>query len=167
LGDDPVTEIHSDSLECPSDSTEFPAKAQQQKADRRGRLRAQTSGAMKRVVSFLLLPILSLALTVSPVMAQTTPAPKEETTMVEVHPPTPRPAASTEMGQKVPDRPVLAAFPPSDNSTPPGRTSRAAMFAVIVGGAAVVAAIILAMRGGNTPATVLTPGTATVGAPAH
>src|SRR4051812_24629714 len=111
---------------------------------------------MKSLSSFVLPSILTIALTISPVMAQTSARSTTDVT-VAVEQTVASASSSRELDQKnVGDAAVLAntpsskanvpvvfpALPPSDSSDAPGRTSRAAVVAVIIGGAAIVAAII-------------------------
>jgi hypothetical protein len=123
---------------------------------------------MKRMSSFVLPSILSLALTVSPVLAQSPTVSRSDDTKADAE----KTNAPMSSGQTLDQKnigngvPVLSELPPSDTSNPPGRTSRGMIIGLIVGGAAVVAALILAFHGGDkTTGTVLTPGTATVNPP--
>jgi hypothetical protein len=118
---------------------------------------------MKRLSYFVMPPLLSLTLTLSPVMAQSPSAPKSDDTKVDVEQSVAQAPSSEELGQKGSEKPVLNALPPSDTSTPHAQTSKAVLITVIVAGAAAVVAIILALHGGHSTATVLAPGTATVG----
>jgi len=123
---------------------------------------------MKRLSSFVLPPVLSLTLTLSPVMAQSPSAPNSDTGTQVQPPESPAAPASQELDQKnsTDGKPGLAALPSQDTSNPPGRTSRVLIGVLIVAGAAAVVAIILALHGGGkTPSTVLAPGTPTVGPP--
>jgi hypothetical protein len=123
---------------------------------------------MKRLSSFLLPPILSLTLTLSPVMAQSPSAPKSDTAAADGQETAATPQSSQELDQKNTDKqtPALAALPSQDSSTPPGKTSKALVVVLIVAGAAAIAAIILAFHhGGGTTGTVLAPGTPTVAPP--
>src|SRR5262249_19770884 len=92
----------------------------------KGKRRAPWTCAMKRLSSFVLPSILSLALTVSPVLAQNPALSRSDDTKAEAETTNAPVSSGQTLDQKnsVNGVPVLSELPPSDTSNPPGRTSR-------------------------------------------